>query len=153
MKSYQEKIRINFEEQIPEEADVRILKRITEEILKREKLNVEEYWGMIPFEIMVMILVYGYMNRVFSSRKIEQSCRRDIYFMYLLNGYAVPDHTTIARFRKKQQQLISEFFLRVLKYLKGKGEFTGENVYAFSLQLSLGFCCPFQAVFLVFSLF
>ena len=129
MKSCQEKIRINFEEQIPEEADVRILKRITEKILKTEKLHVEEYSGMIPFEIMVMILVYGYMNGVFSSRKIEQSCRRDIYFMYLLNGYDAPDHTTIARFRKKQKKLISEFFLCVLKYLKEKGEFTGENVF------------------------
>lgn len=129
MKRCQEEIRINFEEQIPEEADVRILKRITEEILKTEKVDEEEYSGKIPFKIMIMILVYGYMNGVFSSRKIEQSCRRDIYFMYLLNGYDVPDHTTIARFRKKQKKLISEFFLCVLKYLKEKGEFTGENLF------------------------
>jgi len=129
MKSCQEEIRINFEKEIPEEADVRILKRITEEIVKTEKLNVEEYSGMIPFEIMIMLLVYGYMNGVFSSRKIEQRCRRDVYFMYLLNGYDAPDHTTIARFRKKQKKLISEFFLCVLKYLKGKGEFTGENLF------------------------
>ena len=129
MKSCQEEIRINFEKQIPEEADVRILKRITEKIFETEKLEMEEYRGNIPVDIMLMILVYGYMNGVFSSRKIEKSCQRDIYFMYLLNGYDVPDHTTIARFRKKQQKLISEFFLCVLKYLKEKGEFTGENVF------------------------
>lgn len=51
MKRCQEEIRINFEEQIPEEADVRILKRITEEILKTEKVDEEEYSGKILFKM------------------------------------------------------------------------------------------------------
>src|SRR5690606_18002515 len=46
------------------------------------------------------ILTYAYMNNIYSSRLIEQACRRDINFMWLLNGQAPPDHTTISRFRK-----------------------------------------------------
>ena len=38
------------------------------------------------------------MNRLFSSREIETACRRDINFMYLLEGMPAPDHATIARF-------------------------------------------------------
>lgn len=129
MKKCQEEIRIHFEKQIPENADVRILKRMTEEIFEAEKLKSAEYHGIILAEVMLKLLVYGYMNGVYSSRKIEQSCRRDIYFMYLLNGYDAPDHSTIARFRKKQKELISDFFLCVVKYLKQKGEFTGENLF------------------------
>lgn len=129
MKICQEEIRINLEEQIPEDADVRILKKITEKIFESEELDISEYRGNIPAEIMLKLMVYGYMNGAYSSRKIEQCCRRDIYFMYLLNGYDAPDHSTIARFRKKQNRLISDFFIYIVKYLKNKGEFTGENLF------------------------
>jgi len=47
---------------------------------------------------MLKIMVYAAMNGIFSSRDIETSCRRDINFMYLLEGMPVPDHATIARF-------------------------------------------------------
>ena len=38
------------------------------------------------------------MNHIYSSRDIETACRRDINFMYLLEGKPAPDHATIARF-------------------------------------------------------
>ena len=47
---------------------------------------------------MFKIMVYAVMNGIFSSRDIETACRRDINFMYLLEGMPVPDHATIARF-------------------------------------------------------
>ena len=47
---------------------------------------------------MLKIMVYAAMNGIFSSRDIETACRRDINFMYLLEGMPVPDHATIARF-------------------------------------------------------
>jgi len=49
-------------------------------------------------ESLFKILVYGYMNGIESSRKLEQACRRDVNFMYLLRGARAPDHATIARF-------------------------------------------------------
>ena len=39
------------------------------------------------------------MNDIWSSRKIELACKRDINFMWLLEGLKAPDHNNIARFR------------------------------------------------------
>ena len=47
---------------------------------------------------MLKILIYAAMNRIYSSRDIESSCKRDINFIYLLDGAPAPDHSTIARF-------------------------------------------------------
>jgi len=49
---------------------------------------------------MFKVLTYAYMNNIYSSRKIEAACKRDINFMWLLEGQSSPDHSTIARFRK-----------------------------------------------------
>ncbi len=48
---------------------------------------------------MFKILTYAYSQNIYSSRKIETACRRDINFMWLLAGQKAPDHSTIARFR------------------------------------------------------
>ena len=44
------------------------------------------------------IMIYASMNRIYSSRDIETACKRDINFMYLLEGMPAPDQATIARF-------------------------------------------------------
>jgi len=58
--------------------------------------------GQAPFSpaMMLALLIYAYSNKVRSSRKIEQLCRRDAGFR-LIVGDAVPDHTVIARFRRR----------------------------------------------------
>lgn len=43
-------------------------------------------------------MVYAGMNHIYSGRDIETACKRDINFMYLLEGMPVPDHAAIARF-------------------------------------------------------
>ena len=40
---------------------------------------------------LLKILLYGYMNREYSSRAIETRCKRDINFMYLLEDNPAPD--------------------------------------------------------------
>lgn len=67
------------------------------------------------------------MNSLFSARSIETACRRDINFMYLLEGKKAPDHSTIARFISKHfapcaQQLLAEMtqFLLAHKEISGK---------------------------------
>jgi transposase len=41
------------------------------------------------------------MRGIYSSRGLEQACRENINFMYLLEGQSPPDHNTIARFRSE----------------------------------------------------
>jgi transposase len=43
--------------------------------------------------------VYGYLNRVRSSRRLERECHRNVEVMWLL-GRLSPDHKTIAEFRR-----------------------------------------------------
>ena len=47
---------------------------------------------------MLKLVIYAAMNRIYSSRDIRKACKRDINFMYLLEGMPAPDHATIARF-------------------------------------------------------
>ena len=60
-------------------------------------------YGRIEYspKILTKILVYGYMRKIISTRKIEQACKENICFMYLLEGRKAPDHNTISRFRTK----------------------------------------------------
>ena len=43
-------------------------------------------------------MIYVYMNHKYSSWEIEKACRRDINFMWMLEGTKPPDHSTIAKF-------------------------------------------------------
>lgn len=49
--------------------------------------------------ILLKLYVYGYLNQVQSSRKLERECGRNVEVMWL-TGRLVPDHKTIADFRK-----------------------------------------------------
>lgn len=48
---------------------------------------------------LLKLYVYGYVNRVRSSRRLERECQRNVEVMWLVGGLA-PDHKTIADFRK-----------------------------------------------------
>jgi transposase len=64
-------------------------------------------------DMLVALLVWAYANRVTSSRRIEELCRRDVAFM-LICGLEAPDHATIARFRAGFADAVAELFAQVL---------------------------------------
>ena len=49
--------------------------------------------------VLLKLYVYGYLNRVQSSRRLEREAGRNVEVMWL-TGRLVPDHKTIADFRK-----------------------------------------------------
>src|ERR1700738_1622680 len=49
--------------------------------------------------VLLKLYIYGYLNRVQSSRRLEREAGRNIEVMWLM-GRLVPDHKTIADFRK-----------------------------------------------------
>jgi transposase len=53
------------------------------------------------------IYVYGYLNRVQSSRRLERECRRNIELVWL-TGRQMPDFKTIADFRKDNGEATRE---------------------------------------------
>ena len=121
---------MNFDVYIEENSQVRLLNDVIDEIYFTKDYTVQSKWtGEIPEDIMMKILIFGYMNGAFSSRKIEQLCKRDIYFWWLLDGFKKPDHCTISRFRKKMGDQIERVFYDVVKYLLNMGEISGENLF------------------------
>ena len=48
---------------------------------------------------LLKLYIYGYVNRIRSSRQLEKECKRNIEVMWLMRGLA-PDHNTIVNFKK-----------------------------------------------------
>jgi transposase len=64
-------------------------------------------------EVLLGLLLYGYVTGVFSSRKIERATYESIPFRFIAGGLH-PDHDTIAYFRKNFLPQIAELFVQVL---------------------------------------
>jgi len=63
--------------------------------------------------MLLTVLIYGYMNGTFSSRKIARCLRQDLAFMYLA-GNSTPDFRTLARFRKEKGAHLEQTFKEVV---------------------------------------
>jgi transposase len=56
-------------------------------------------------EVLLKIYIYGYLNRIQSSRRLEREAQRNVELMWL-TGRLMPDFKTIARFRKDSGKAI-----------------------------------------------
>jgi len=124
---------INFEMNIPADDSVRLLSNVLEELdyteLYRAYSRKEKKCAVSPKNLF-KVLVYAYMCNLRSTRQIETACKRDINFMYLLEGAKAPDHNTIARFRSTRLEGIVEgLFNQVVLLLKDYGELSCENLF------------------------
>lgn len=71
--------------------------------------------------MLLKILVYGYLENCFSSRKLEKAIRENIVFMWLA-GMQQPDHQTINRFRSERlKDVIGDIFSQVVLLLHEEG--------------------------------
>ncbi|MDY3781327.1 MAG: transposase, partial [Candidatus Faecousia sp.] len=84
----------------------------------------------IPPRILFKILTYAYMEGIYSSRQIEKACKRDVNFMWLLEGFKAPEHSTISRFRKDRLgNCMSKLFQQLVFKLYELGEIKFENLF------------------------
>jgi len=63
--------------------------------------------------MMVSLLLYAYARGNRSSRGIERGCREDVVYK-LITSMMVPDHSTIAEFRRRHERALGELFISVL---------------------------------------
>ena len=63
--------------------------------------------------MMVALLLYAYARGNRSSRGIERACREDVVYK-LITAMRVPDHSTIAEFRRRHERALGELFTAVL---------------------------------------
>ena len=66
---------------------------------------------------LLKLFIYGYLNKVRSSRDLEKECRRNIEVMWLLKCLK-PDHNTISNFRRDNPKAIKKVFRTTVQIAK-----------------------------------
>lgn len=80
-------------------------------------------------QMLLKVLVFGYMSNIYSSRKLEAACRESIYFMFL-SSMSFPDHNTINRFRGvRLKDTFRTIFEQVVSLLALEGYLSIEEVF------------------------
>ena len=129
---YQLKLPLEIGHVIPDNDCVRLLGQFVEELdlsdLYSTYSRVKE--NQVSPRQMLKIMLYAYHEHNYSSRGIEKACRRDINYMYLLEGRSAPDHATIARFRSIHfGQVADKYLAMTARYLMDLGEISGREIF------------------------
>ncbi|MDS0528586.1 IS1182 family transposase [Clostridium sp. SHJSY1] len=124
---------INFENIIPYDDSVRMLYDVMEGLdyteLNKTYSTIGRNPALLP-ETMFAIIVYGYMEGIYSSRDLEKACKRDINFKWLLQGQKPPEHNSIARFKSERLACcIEKLFNQFIKKLRELNEIQFKNVF------------------------
>jgi transposase len=77
--------------------------------------------------VLLKLYIYGYLNRVQSSRRLEREAGRNVEVMWLL-GRLAPDHKTIADFRKDNGGAIKKVCARFVELCRRMGLLTKASV-------------------------
>ncbi|HET9359699.1 MAG TPA: IS1182 family transposase [Vicinamibacterales bacterium] len=77
--------------------------------------------------VLLKLYIYGYLNRVQSSRRLEREAGRNVEVMWL-TGRLVPDHKTIADFRKDNGKAIRQVCARFVELCREIGLLTTASV-------------------------
>ena len=129
---YQLKLPLEFNPIIPENDSVRLVSQFVEEMDLTELYQTYDKIrksSAVP-KTLLKIVIYATMNRLYSSRDIERACKRDINFMYLLEGAKAPDHATIARFKSLHFSECSENLLaQMSEIFFDCGEISGKDIF------------------------
>ena len=85
--------------------------------------------GRPPYEPadLLKLYVYGYLNGVRSSRRLERECSRNVELMWML-GRLAPDHKTIANFRRSESAALVESAAAFVQFARAQGLIAGETV-------------------------
>src|SRR5467141_1072830 len=77
--------------------------------------------------VLLKLYIYGYLSRVQSSRRLEREAGRNVEVMWL-TGRLVPDHKTIADFRKDNGRAIRQVCSRFVVLCRTMGLFAEAGV-------------------------
>ena len=77
--------------------------------------------------VLLKLYIYGYLNRVQSSRRLEREAGRNFEVMWLL-GRLVPDHKTVADFRKDNGPAIRKVCARFVELCREMGLLANASV-------------------------
>ncbi len=121
----------SLEDLISENHPVRVINEVIEQINIDPLIKKYKGGGTSSFHprMMLKVLVYAYINNVYSSRKIESAVKENIHFMWLA-GMSTPDHNTINRFRgERLKEVLKQLFAQVVLMLNQEGFLDIKDIY------------------------
>ena len=121
---------VNPGEDIAENDPVRVVDAIVEGLDLKDFKKLYKEKGRCPYhpKMMLKIILYAYMNNIYSCRKIEKAVQRDIHYIWLA-AQERPDFVTINRFRNRVKKEINNIFTQVVLVLADKGFITLDVEY------------------------
>lgn len=121
----------SLEELVPLDHPVRVVQAVLEKVDITALLHGYKPGGTSSYHprMLLKAVVYGYINNIYSSRKIEEALQRDVHFMWL-TGMSKPDHNTINRFRgQRLQKTLQPIFTQVVLLLCDEGLLSLKDLY------------------------
>jgi transposase len=119
-----------LEELIPDDHVCRVIDAFVDRLdmagLEFERAEAAETGrpGYDPRDLLKLYL-YGYLQQIRSSRRLESECRRNIELMWLL-GRLAPDHKTIAEFRRMHREGVTAAGAELVRLARSVGLVKGE---------------------------
>lgn len=113
----------SLDELVPENHMVRVVDAVIDRLDISDILSTYRGGGNSAFnpKMMLKVLVFAYLSNVYSSRRIEDLLKRDVYFMWLA-GMKRPDFRTINYYRgKRLKEGFDAVFTQVVRLLHEEG--------------------------------
>ena len=119
-----------IDKDIAEDDPVRLISHIVEHLDLSPLRKLYKERGRSPYDpkMLLKVVIYAYMNNIYSCRKIEKALKRDIHFIWLA-GYEQPDFITVNRFRNRVKNEINNVFTQLVLLLCAKGLVTLDVEY------------------------
>ena len=121
----------SFDDKIPSDSPVRIVNQIVDQLDISCVIDSYKGGGTSSYHprMMLKVVLYAYLNNIYSCRKIENALKDRISFMWL-SGMQEPDHNTINRFRSCHlKEAIHQIFTQVVLLLVEMGYLSLEVLY------------------------
>ena len=112
----------SIEEIIPERHIVRTVNKVIETMDIKALIKTYKGGGRSSYDpgMLLKVLVYGYVMKIYSSRRIAKALREDVNFMWL-SGMQRPDFRTINNFRSgRLKGVIDQVFSSMIIFLTDK---------------------------------
>jgi transposase len=121
----------SLEELIASNHPVRVVNKVLDQIDVVPLIAKYKAGGTSSFHprMLLKVLVFAYINNIYSSPKIEEALQQNIYFMWL-SGMSTPDDNTINRFRgERLKDALRNIFTQVVQLLAQEGLLSIKELY------------------------
>ncbi len=121
----------NLSDFIEENHPVQIVSDVIDRLDIRNLLGEYNPGGTSSYhpKMLLKVLVFGYLNNIYSSRKLAQALKENVYFMWL-SAMQRPDHNTLNRFRSDRlKNQIKEIFTQIVLLLHREGHISLKTVF------------------------